>query len=115
MCKGTLRWLNRLDVKDRLYFAPLDGVTAGEWGIDTQDEDSIALIHEGMIYRASEAIRMALAEVGGIGYGIAFFLKMIPLRWREWGYRWIAQRRKTLVTEERCGVLDEGVREKILE
>lgn len=114
LCLGTVRWLNRLDVKDQLCFAPLDGVTAGECGIDNQDEDSVALFYDGAVYRSSEALRLTLAQVGGVGYVISGILKVIPFALREWVYRWVARNRRVLVKRS-CGAdLEEGMLGKLL-
>ena len=114
MCQGALRWLNRMDSQDRLRFAPLSGETAKEWGISTSD-DSMGLVKDGETYRASEAARLAFYEAGGLGLLVAGTLRMIPLSMREWGYRWIARHRKSLVRKGSCDLPEEGMREKLLD
>ena len=114
MCQGALRWLNRLDARDRLLFAPLNGETAKDLAI-ASDDDSMAFVKDGNIYRASEAARMAFCEAGGMGGVIGLFLKLLPLGLRDWGYRWIARNRKRLVKNDACGIPEEGMREKLLD
>jgi len=102
-----------MDHKDALLFAPLDGETARDFEISSED-DSMALSRGGEIYRASEAARMSFAEVGGIGSLVAGCLRIIPLRMREAGYRWIARNRKRLVRKAACDLPEEGMVEKLL-
>ena len=112
-CKGGVRWLNRLDAKDRLRFAPLSGETSKNWKIDTTD-DSMAFIQNGVTYRASEAARLAFQTAGGVGTLFALGLKLLPLKIRNWGYHVIARNRKKLLKNETCELPEEGMREKLL-
>ena len=114
LCCGSVRWLNRLDAGDRLRFAPLGGKTANEWGI-SKEEDSMALLRGGEIFRGSIAAGGAFEEAGGLGRVIAWILKIIPSRLREWGYRLIARHRKSLVTKGSCAFPEEGLPEKLLD
>jgi len=114
LCQGALRWLNRMDSKDRLHFAPLGGETAQRWEL-LSEEDSMGIVLQGKLYRSSEAARLAFREAGGVGLLLAGLLKMIPLSLREWGYRWISKKRKSLVRKESCDLPEEGMREKLLD
>ena len=113
LCQEALKWLNRLDGDDRLNFAPLQGETAKNWEIHGPD-DSMAVVHEGGVARASEAVRLALEEAGGVGIVFALILKIIPLKLRDWGYGLIARDRKRLGQGRACGIPEEGMREKLL-
>ena len=114
LCQGALRWLNRMDSADRLRFAPLGGETAKSWEL-LREEDSMGIVIEGKVFRASEAARFAFREAGGVGLLLAGLLEIIPLSLREWGYRWIAKKRKSFVRKESCELLEEGMREKLLD
>ncbi|MEN8785985.1 MAG: DUF393 domain-containing protein [Akkermansiaceae bacterium] len=113
LCQGAVKWLNRLDGSDRLNFAPLQGETAKKYKIDLSD-DSMAFAERGEIYRASEAARRAFWNAGGGGAFIAGFLTLMPMNIRNWGYQWVAKNRKRLVKSEACGILEEGMRKKML-
>ena len=114
MCQGALKWLHRLDSEDHLLFAPLSGSTAAEWGI-TMEDDSMALVKDGEIFRASEAVRLTLGGTGGIAAVLAALLKLVPLSLRDWVYREIARRRKSLVKTAACSIPEKGMAEKVLD
>jgi len=113
LCQASLKWLNRLDARDRLRFAPLGGETAKKFKI-VRDDDSMAVVGNGAVFRASEAARFAFWGAGGAGLLVGCFLKLIPLKIRNWGYYGIAKNRKKLVKKEACGIPEEGLREKLL-
>ena len=115
LCQGALRCLHRLDDADVLRFAPLDGVTAKKWEISTEGDDSMGLVADGVVYRASEAARLAFWYAGGVGVLVALLIKAVPLRFREWGYRWIAKNRLKWGNGAGCAVPEAGLREKMLE
>lgn len=114
MCRGSLKWLHRLDAEDHLLFAPLNGKTAEERGI-TMDDDSMAVVRNGEVYRASEAARLALGSTGGVAALLAGLIRVVPVGARDWMYRQIAKRRHVLGRPETCGLPEEGMAEKILE
>ena len=114
MCQGALKWLHRLDAGDRLLFAPLIGSTAKEWGI-TMEDDSMAVVKDGEVFRASEAARLALAGTGGVAGVIGAAICVIPLRLRDAVYREIARRRKSLVKTAACSVPEPGMAAKVLD
>lgn len=114
LCQGALKWLNRLDAGDQLRFAPLGGVNSKRCGISLED-DSMAVVRNGEVYRASEAARMAFVAAGGVGVLVGFLMKLVPLKLRDRGYYWIARNRRKLVTKSTCGIPEEGMREKLLD
>lgn len=114
-CQGSLRWLHRLDDADALRFAPLGGKTAKRWGVLTTSDDSMGLVVDGEVYRASEAARLAFWYAGGVGVLVALLIKAVPFRFREWGYRWLAKNRLKLGDGASCAVPEAGLREKMLE
>lgn len=115
MCQGSLKWLNRLDADDQLLFAPMGGETAKKWGISMVENDSLAVVKDGEVYRSSEAARLTFLGAGGLGRVIALGLQVIPLGVREWGYYLIARNREKLVRKPSCGIPEEGMREKLLD
>lgn len=114
MCQGALKWLHRLDAGDRLLFAPLNGATAREWEI-TMEDDSMAVVVGGQIFRASEAARLALGGTGGVAGIAAAAVRLIPLFFRDWIYREIARRRKSLVKTAACSIPEAGLAAKLLD
>ncbi|YCM45865.1 DUF393 domain-containing protein [Verrucomicrobiaceae bacterium 227] len=114
MCQGALKWLHRLDAGDRLLFAPLSGMTAKKWGI-TMADDSMAVVKDGQIFRASEAARLALAGTGGVAGVIAATMGLVPLALRDGVYREIARRRKSLVKTAACAIPEQGMAAKVLD
>jgi len=114
MCQGALKWLHRLDADDRLLFAPLSGETAKERGI-TMEDDSMAVVKNGEIHRASEAARLALAGTGGVAGILAAIIRLIPLPLRDRIYREIARRRKSLMKSGACSIPEAGMAAKVLD
>lgn len=113
LCQGSLKWLNRLDARDRLRFAPLGGPTATAHKISMED-DSMAVVQNGRTYRASDAARRAFHGAGGVGMVFSILIRLIPLGVRNRLYYWIARNRKKLVKNEACGIPEEGMRDKLL-
>jgi len=114
MCQGAVKWLHRLDARDRLCFAPLDGDTAGRVGV-ALDEDSMAFLGNGEVSRAALAVERLLIATGGVATMAGFLMKVIPLAFREWCYRQIAKRRLVISKSVSCGVPEAGLMEKMLD
>ena len=114
MCQGSIRWLHRIDVYDRLRFAPLQGTTAREKGISLE-EDSMAFYSNGEISRAALAVERLLLATGGVAKVAGLMMMIVPLPLREWGYRKIAKRRLLISKSMSCGILEEGLVEKMLD
>ena len=114
MCQGSIRWLHRIDVYDRLRFAPLQGTTAREKGISLE-EDSMAFYGEGEVSRSALAVERLLVEAGGLAMIAGMLMKIVPLRVRDWGYRQIAKRRLAISKSMSCGIPEVGLAEKMLE
>jgi len=113
LCQSSLRWLNRVDGEDRLLFAPLQGETARQNNINRKD-DSMAVIEDGEVWRASEAVMRAFLRAGGPGLVFGGILLLTPEPIREWGYRLVARYRLRLMRNRACGLPEEGMREKLL-
>ncbi|MGD1978666.1 MAG: DUF393 domain-containing protein [Akkermansiaceae bacterium] len=112
LCQASLKWLNRLDARDRLLFAPLQGTLAKEKEID-QSIDSMAYLEDGEVWRSSEAVRRVCFAAGGAGWLLWAILTIIPKPVREFGYRLVAANRTRLFTNGSCGFPEEGMREKM--
>lgn len=112
LCQASLKWLNRLDVQDRLVFAPLQGEVARELKID-QAIDSMAFYEGDEVWRSSEAVRRACRAAGGTGLFLWGILSLIPLSFRELGYRIVASNRKRLFRIPSCRLPEEGMSEKM--
>lgn len=111
LCQASLKWLNRLDARDRLTFAPLQGELARKHGID-QALESMAFLERGRVWRSSEAVRRVCRAVGGAGLVFWAILSVIPGPVRESAYRWIAKNRKRFGTGSACGLPEEGMKRK---
>lgn len=114
MCQGAVKWLHRLDARDRLRFAALNGKRAKQAGI-SQEDDSMAFLGDGEVSRAALAVERLLIATGGFASVLGCLMIIVPLPIREWVYRQIAKRRLLISKSVSCGMPEEGLREKMLE
>ena len=112
LCQASLKWLNRLDVQDRLVFAPLQGSLAKDYAID-RSEDSMAFVEGGQIWRSSDAVRKVCRTAGGAGVLLWAILTLVPRPIREFGYRLVASYRKSFPGSRTCDLPEEGMKEKM--
>jgi predicted DCC family thiol-disulfide oxidoreductase YuxK len=95
LCNGTVDFLLKRDKKKRFRFVSLQS-EAGElikqhFGLP-EIPDSVALISNGNIYVESEAA-LEIARMLPFPWNFAGIFRIVPLRWRNSIYRWIARNR----------------------
>ncbi len=104
VCQRGVQVLLRLDRKGRLRFAPLQGDAAADLRNRHADVlsgvDSLVLVQglgtaEESIYLRSTAAIRSVVTIGG-AWRLAVLLLLIPRRWRDAVYNWIARRRHLL-------------------
>lgn len=115
-CNQSVDFLIKIDKKNRLKFASLQGETAkSKLNQSTLDQiDSIVYYQESKIYTKSKAIIKLLIDIGGI-WKVAYLGYIIPNFIRDYLYDLIARNRyKWFGKRETCRLPNEEEREKIL-
>ena len=100
LCQRSVRLLARIDFKRRLYFAPLQGITAQRF-VPAEVRASLnTIVFKPVGSRSthirSQALIEALKACHWGAAAAAYGLQMIPKGWRDAGYNWIAQKRHAL-------------------
>lgn len=106
----------KIDKKNNLLFAPLQGITAKENLNERfiKDLNSMALIYDNKIYTKSTAIIKALQLIGGLWYTISILL-IIPTPLRNIIYNFIAHLRYRCFGKfESCRIPTKEEKNKIL-
>lgn len=76
--------------------------------------DSIVLVEDGKAYWRSEAVVRVLQKLRG-WKALAPILRLIPLKIRDWGYDFIASRRKRFLSkQEACALPPPALRQRLL-
>ena len=101
LCNAAVRFLLRIDRRERLHFAPLQGSAAQGYlfsrGLPTRDFDSMILIpdwpprQEVAPRFRTDAALAALQAIGGAWGMLAAVLRVIPAPLRDFVYRLIAR------------------------
>ena len=109
LCDRTVRFLIQRDKRKRLYFAPLQGVTAQALlPLKYRQTVSTIVYHRSTLSKPqkllirSNAVLQALLDIGGTNYIVARFLRLFPLRFRDWCYDCIANRRQRFFKNNSC-------------
>ena len=115
-CSASVRWVLRLDKRGRVYFAPLQGELAGKLGLAGQAAETggtMVLLREsdGVLFTRSDAL-LELARVLGWPWRLARVAAIIPRRWRDGVYQFIADRRRRL-SGKSCRLPDAGFAERL--
>ncbi|MEO0454692.1 MAG: archaeosortase/exosortase family protein [Verrucomicrobiota bacterium] len=110
LCQRSVRFLESIDTKGKLHFAPLQGQAAKEMLArhpEMKEVDSIILL-EGWETESeaatcySEAVLKACKHIGGV-WAVAYLGMIAPTSIRDGLYRWIARhRRKWFGSGEEC-------------
>lgn len=100
LCQRSVWLLARIDFKRRLYFAPLQGITAQRF-VPAEVRASLNTIvfkpaGSRSTHIRSEALIEALKACHWGAAAAAYGLQMIPKGWRDAGYNWIAHKRQFL-------------------
>ena len=109
LCHRSVRYLIHTDTSKRLYFAPLQGLTA-QAILAPEERQSLQTV----IYRRgaadgsvihwlrSDAVLLALIDTGSNWRYLARLLHYLPRRMRDWCYDRIANKRHKILRTEAC-------------
>jgi predicted DCC family thiol-disulfide oxidoreductase YuxK len=117
LCNATVDGLIRRDRKGVLRFAPLQGETA-ERALPEADRESLGsllLLTDEGLYRRSAAVVRILKAVGGSSSALGTLLWLVPLPFRDLGYRIVARSRYNWFgKKESCRMPTPGERDRLL-
>jgi len=94
LCDSFVRFLMKIDKKERLRFASLQGETAKQKlsKTDTEGLKSVTLLNKGHCYKESLAVLEVFNIVGG-AWRIFIIFNLVPAPIRNWVYKFIARNR----------------------
>lgn len=101
LCAGVVRWLMARDSRKRLEFAPIQGEVAMEIlrrrGLEAEALKGIWLVERvgeksEVVWGRSEAAIRVVVALGGV-WRVVGVVRVIPRRWREGIYGWVAGNR----------------------
>jgi len=105
LCSRSVRFLMRRDEAGFLFYAPLQSELAGEL-LDPKLRESLSTAvyrnPKGHVHLRSDAILHSLIDIRSRWRFLARPGLMIPRRWRDGIYNWIAARRQTFFPKETC-------------
>ena len=115
LCNKSVKILLKMDKKEALKFAPLQGETAKHL-LNDQTSEMISLVyleHDQIYIKSDAVIRLGLA-IGGIGKCMVLFL-FIPRFLRNWLYDFIATHRyKIFGKYDQCRMAEENQMDRFL-
>lgn len=121
-CQKSALLVHKLDTKNRIYFAPLQGETAAllpqEWRLISQKSGAVVLSEDingdFMFWRGADAVLRTLRIIGGI-WTIFWPLRFLP-KWLTGGiYSLIARNRYRIAgRKESCSLPDAEFSNKML-
>jgi len=117
LCNRFVDFLIRVDKKEKLRFASLQGKTAERLlPLHLREKkDSIVYLKDSNFHLRSSGSLRAIKEVGGI-YSALFVFIIVPRFVRDWFYKQIAKNRyKWFGKRETCRVPDKSEEDRILE
>ena len=117
LCSRSVRLLARLDRREVLKFAPIQGETAAELGIEVPEADggTIVVMGEGGERFERSAAALELARVLGWPWRAGRVFRLVPRRLRDAGYDFVAKRRRAWFgPSDSCSALDERLRDRLL-
>ena len=96
LCDGFVQFLLKRDKKEKFYFASLQSDIAQQLlarnGITDSGLSTVVLIDGSDIYTHSDVGLRIMKELGGI-YGPLYYLTVLPKKFRDRIYNWIAKNR----------------------
>ncbi len=115
-CSVSVRWVLRLDKRRSVFFAPLQGELAGKLGLAghaAETGGTMVMLREsdGVLFTRSDAM-LELARVLGWPWRLARAAAIIPRRWRDCVYQFIADHRGRLAGKT-CRLLDAKLVERL--
>ena len=119
-CSASVHLVNRLDLRGRVDFAPLQGELAHQLGLGKHAAGSggtMVLLREddGQSFFRSDALIELASAIGGIARVLAL-LAMVPKPWRDALYQFVADRRHRLRRiPDICEMPDKRLRARLRE
>lgn len=109
LCNRTVQFLIKRDRHNRLYFAPLQGTTA-EAIVPVEYRELLSTVvynrahtdKKHSLHIRSDAVLLALIDIGGFWRIFARCARVFPVRFRDWCYDRIATNRSRLFKKETC-------------
>lgn len=94
LCNSFVDFLLRIDKKNKLLFAPLQGKTAAELQINagSQDLKTVIFYSQGKLYTKSDAVIEIFKCIGGI-WSISVAGRLVPQKIRNYFYDFVARNR----------------------
>lgn len=117
LCSGSARFILRHDRAARFRLAPIQSplgrALLAHYGVDPTDPSTMLLIEAGRAHERSDAV---LRIAGGLAAPIsaASVLRLVPARWRDRVYLWVARRRLRLEGSTWCAMPDKAAADRIL-
>jgi len=114
MCNSAMRLVHQIDEDDSFRFAPLAGETARKHGV--KNGETMVVLVKGELHERSEAVRVLLWSLGGIGYVLSSIMVLIPVCWRDALYDLFARNRQRIsgAFKSACSIPDPALVRKIL-
>ena len=117
-CIGSLRWLIRMDRRERLRFGTLQSEAGTELlercGLSGEYDESMVVVEGDRAYTESDAV-VRLAWLLGLPWSVGSVAAVVPAPIRDRAYRWFASNRYEWFGErERCLVPDDELRARFV-
>ena len=117
LCNALVDWLIRIDKKNQLKFASLQGKTAAKL-LDQQKEaidvDTVVYMRDNARSEQSTAVLNILSDVGGV-WGLARIFWIVPKFIRDIAYRLVAKNRYRFIKKrETCRMPTQSERGRLL-
>ncbi len=117
LCNATVQFVIKFDRQKRFRFASLQSRTGSRLAADSGDVslNSVLLIHNGQVYRQSDAALRILKLLGG-WWSFAFVFIILPVSFRNFVYDFIGKRRyRWFGKKEECWVPDESLKRRFID
>lgn len=109
LCNRSVRFLIERDKRKRLYFAPLQG-TAAQAIVPSEYRQLLSTIiynranagKEHSLHIRSDAVLLALIDIGGFWRIVAKCARLLPISFRDWCYDRVAKNRQRFSGKETC-------------
>ncbi|MBU1101051.1 MAG: DUF393 domain-containing protein [Bacteroidetes bacterium] len=116
-CIFSIRFLIRIDKKQKLRFSPINSSTFRQTvNINQQDilPDSVILINNGIIFTKSEAVLEIFSILGGF-WKLCLIFRLLPRCFRDKGYDLVAKNRYRLFGKrESCFIPNQNEKQLFL-
>ena len=119
LCNRWVDFMIRLDRRQQIKFASLQGETAKKYlpapRLSSSEPETVLYFHDGHIDERSTGILKCLQDVGGPSRALATILLLIPAFFRDWIYRGVARYRYPLFgRRQTCRVPSPQEKERLL-